>query len=161
MYLPKMKGGLDLLDSGNNVKAKNKQHAITITMSDRSYLAVDIACERNNEVKTNFIRNRIIIDRKFIKQAEDELRIKTFEEIRKEYKKRKQYKRRKIKKGWSTTIYLPSIEYIAVLFASVDRKRTLTSYISKSLRIEKEYLLEADKMLDEDPNIILERKMRK
>ncbi|WP_176542848.1 hypothetical protein [Bacillus wiedmannii] len=156
-----MKGGLDLLDSGNDVKERNKQHAITITMSDRSYLAVEIACERTNEAKTNFIRNRIIIDKKFIKKAEDELRIKSFEEIRKEYKKRKQYKRRKMKKGWTTTIYLPSIEYIAVLFASVDRKRTLTSYISKSLRIEKEYLVEADKMLDEDPNIILERKMRK
>jgi hypothetical protein len=156
-----MKGGLDLLDSGNDVRERNKQHAITITMSDRSYLAVEIACERTNEAKTNFIRNRIIIDKKFIKKAEDELRIKNFEEIRKEYKKRKQYKRRKRKKGWTTTIYLPSIEYIAVLFASVDRKRTLTSYISKSLRIEKEYLVEADKMLDEDPNIILERKMRK
>ncbi|PFZ41983.1 hypothetical protein COL77_16435 [Bacillus wiedmannii] len=149
------------MDSGNDVKERNKQHAITITMSDRSYLAVEIACERTNEAKTNFIRNRIIIDKKFIKKAEDELRIKSFEEIRKEYKKRKQYKRRKMKKGWTTTIYLPSIEYIAVLFASVDRKRTLTSYISKSLRIEKEYLVEADKMLDEDPNIILERKMRK
>lgn len=149
------------MDSGNDVKERNKQHAITITMSDRSYLAVEIACERTNEAKTNFIRNRIIIDKKFIKKAEDELRIKNFEEIRKEYKKRKQYKRRKMKKGWTTTIYLPSIEYIAVLFASVDRKRTLTSYISKSLRIEKEYLVEADKMLDEDPNIILERKMRK
>ncbi|MGX5430252.1 hypothetical protein [Bacillus cereus] len=149
------------MDSGNDVRERNKQHAITITMSDRSYLAVEIACERTNEAKTNFIRNRIIIDKKFIKKAEDELRIKNFEEIRKEYKKRKQYKRRKMKKGWTTTIYLPSIEYIAVLFASVDRKRTLTSYISKSLRIEKEYLVEADKMLDEDPNIILERKMRK
>ncbi|EJR08143.1 hypothetical protein CN957_15985 [Bacillus cereus] len=149
------------MDSGNDVKERNKQHAITITMSDRSYLAVEIACERINEAKTNFIRKRIIIDKKFIKKAEDELRIKSFEEIRKEYKKRKQYKRRKMKKGWTTTIYLPSIEYIAVLFASVDRKRTLTSYISKSLRIEKEYLVEADKMLDEDPNIILERKMRK
>ncbi|PGK15289.1 hypothetical protein CN895_08035 [Bacillus cereus] len=149
------------MDSGNDVRERNKQHAITITMSDRSYLAVEIACERTNEAKTNFIRNRIIIDKKFIKKAEDELRIKNFEEIRKEYKKRKQYKRRKMKKGWTTTIYLPSIEYVAVLFASVDRKRTLTSYISKSLRIEKEYLLEADKMLDEDPNIILERKMQK
>ncbi|MEH6892157.1 hypothetical protein V7024_21295 [Bacillus sp. JJ864] len=149
------------MDSGNDVRERNKQHAITITMSDRSYLAVEIACERTNEAKTNFIRNRIIIDKKFIKKAEDELRIKNFEEIRKEYKKRKQYKRRKMKKGWTTTIYLPSIEYVAVLFASVDRKRTLTSYISKSLRIEKEYLLEADKMLDEDPNIILERKMHK
>jgi hypothetical protein len=84
-----MKGGLDLLDSGNDVRERNKQHAITITMSDRSYLAVEIACERTNEAKTNFIRNRIIIDKKFIKKAEDELRIKNFEEIRKEYKKAK------------------------------------------------------------------------
>ncbi|AQS42488.1 hypothetical protein LSG23_20570 (plasmid) [Bacillus velezensis] len=133
-------------------------HSLTVYMSDRAYLAVDIACEKNNEKKTNFIRDRLKINRQFLEKAQLELEKRPFEEIRAEYKRRKQYKRRKTKKGWSTTIYLPSKEYVAVLFASSATKMTLTSYVSKILRIEKEYLLEAEKMLEDDPNIIFERK---
>lgn len=136
-------------------------HAVTVYMSERAYLAVDIACEENNETKTNFIRNRLKINKKYLEKAEKELEQRTFEEIRAEYKKRKQYKRRKVKKGWSTTIYLPSKEYVAVLFASTETKLTLTSYISKILRIEKKYLSIAEEMLDDDPNIIFERKKSK
>lgn len=153
------------MEGGFLVKKLNKQnggseslHSITVYMSDRAYLAVDIACEKTNEKKTNFIRNRLKINRQFLEKAELELENRSFEEIRAEYKRRKQYKRRKMKKGWSTTIYLPSKEYVAVLFASSATKMTLTSYISKILRIEKEYLEEAEKMLEDDPNIIFERK---
>lgn len=147
--------------SKKNDGGSGKLHALTVYLNDRAYLAVDLACERNDETKTSFIRKRLKINEKFLKKAENELKIRSFEEIRAEYKRRKQYKRRKIKKGWSTTIYLPSKEYVAVLFASIERKKTLTSYIAKSLRIEQEYLLEAEKLLGDDPNIIFERKKRK
>ncbi|APT48370.1 hypothetical protein [Bacillus safensis] len=137
---------------------KDRRNAITVYLSDRAYLAVDLASEALNVSKTQYITNHLNIHDRYFKEAERLLREKRFEEIRRDYKKRKQYKRRKVKRGWSQTIYLDDLSYVAVLVASTATKLTITSYISKVLRVEKEFLELADEMLEKDINIIFERK---